>query len=118
MLWLAPWGAYAYPGRGRLLRAICGGSLTVHSINHWQSGRSPLPVWAALTLADAISVRAVAGLEIARQLAAYAEQKRAADELRGANLRKSRAAGVAPAGLGARANNPAPIDNRTIDNPE
>lgn len=101
-LWLGPWSAYHYPGRTRILHEVFGRAVTSQSIKDWRSGRSPLPVWAALMMADAISTRAVAGLEIAKQLVDYATAKQTADDLRGANLRKARAAGIAPGGLGAR----------------
>ena len=119
-LWLAPWAAYEYPGRGRILRAATGRAVTGEAINHWQAGRYNLPVWAALAWAGVIEARAQTGLRIAAELRAYAVEPR--DPPRsGWNLRSLRADGVGPGGLGARgrrmaaANNSAapekPLDN-------
>jgi len=107
--WAAPWTVRRYPGRERLLRAIMGRSVTVQMINAWRSGERPLPVWAALALADAIERRATVGLQIALELVRYAEHKTAADAAkpsRGAWWKRLRGAGVAPSGLGARGKMP------------
>lgn len=104
-LWAAPWDARRYPGRGRLLGLILGRSVTTQMVGKWRSGDRPLPVWAALALAQAIERRARAGLQIASDLTRYADEKAIADALkpkRGAWWRKDRASGVAPAALGAR----------------
>jgi hypothetical protein len=100
-LWIAPWDTRHYPGRYRLLVEFLGRAYTAHGMLHWRRGTTPQPAWAARAWSAAIRARCAVGLAIANDLDAHAAAMEA-NPPHGANLRKDRAAGVAPSGIGAR----------------
>lgn len=86
VLWLAPWRLHFYPGRLRIIGEVFGKTTRPH-VWRWRHGLTPLPSWAARAMADAISLRCAAGMEIVGELRRHAEEMDSKPRQPGAHLR-------------------------------
>lgn len=69
-----PHSAVTYPGRRRSILVLIGRAKSWAAVQHWQSGRHPLPDYAAIALRDLLRQRGRADLEMADRLDAHLAQ--------------------------------------------